>query len=90
MLRWITLRKLDNYQKIGKKRWKRKTKRRGGKIEERRIGLDQNFVAQFFFSFFLICFGIGLCIVLDESYSNSYEHGLYIYKSGLNRLSIVQ
>ena len=37
----------------------------------------------------LICFGIGLCIPLDKSYSNSYKHRLYI-KSRWKKLSTIR
>jgi len=37
----------------------------------------------------LIYFRIGLRIALDKSYSNSYEHMLYIYKSGWKKLSFI-
>jgi hypothetical protein len=41
-------------------------------------------------STYAICFEIGLRIMLDKSYSNSYEYGLYIYKSVWKKLPIVQ
>jgi hypothetical protein len=48
MLRWITLRKLDNYRKNRGKYMA--TEKKMTWIKELRTGLDQNFIAQFFFS----------------------------------------
>jgi hypothetical protein len=90
VLRWITLRKLDNYQKNKKKEMEMENKRTWRENKGTTDWTWSQFCCTIFFSFFPIRFRIGLRITLVESYSNSYKYELYIYKSGLNRLSIAQ